>query len=74
MKISVIAKTNKKESKVEKVDEKTFIVFTKEPAKENKANLDIIFQLSEYFMVPESYITLVSGRTFKSKIFDINIK
>lgn len=73
MKITVLVKTNKKENRVEKIDNNNFVVFTKEPPKENKANLDVIFQLSEFFMVPESYIILVSGKTFKTKVFDIKI-
>lgn len=74
MKITITAKTGKKESKIEKLSDYHFIVWTKMPAKENKANEDIIRQLADYFKVSKSSIYLILGRTMKEKVFEIGIK
>lgn len=71
MKLTVIAKVGKKESKVVKINDHAFVVWTKMPAKENKANEDIVRQLAEHFNVPKSEITLLIGRTSKEKVFEI---
>jgi uncharacterized protein YggU (UPF0235/DUF167 family) len=67
--ITVIAKPNKKERKVIKINDNLYEVWTKMPAEENKANKDIIFQLAEYFNVSKSKIFLISGLKSKSKVF-----
>jgi uncharacterized protein YggU (UPF0235/DUF167 family) len=67
--ITVIAKPNKKERKVIKINDDLYEVWTKMPAEENKANKDIIFQLAEYFNVSKSKVFLISGLKSKSKVF-----
>jgi uncharacterized protein YggU (UPF0235/DUF167 family) len=67
--ITVIAKPNKKERKVIKINDSLYEVWTKMPAEENKANKDIIFQLAEYFNVSKSKVFLISGLKSKSKVF-----
>ncbi len=71
MKITVIAKVGKKEEKIIKLNNLLFEVWTKMPAKENKANEDIIRQLAQYFKIPKSRISLYLGRTQKEKVFEI---
>ncbi len=71
MKLTIIAKVGKKENKIVKINDYAFEVWTKMPAKENKANEDIIRQLSDYFDVPKSAIRLVLGKTMKEKVFEI---
>ncbi len=71
MKITVEAKVNKKEEGVEKITQGYFIVLTKAPAKDNKANLDIIRQLAEYFKVSKSRVYLLLGKSIKTKVFEI---
>jgi len=71
MKIKVIAKTGKKEEKIEVLNERELIVFTKVQPIENKANKDIVRQLAEHFSVSKSRIVLVSGKMSKIKIFEI---
>jgi len=68
MKISVIVKTNAKENKIEKIGEKEFKIFVKEPAKEGKANEAIIELLAEYFNVPRLKINIILGLKSKKKI------
>jgi len=74
MKISIIAKPNKKEEKVEKIDENEFKVFVKAAAKEGRANERISEVLAEYFGVAKSDINIVSGLNSKHKIIEIDKK
>ena len=71
MKIFVTAKTNSKREGVEKISKTEFIVRVAEPPQEGKANRAIVRALSEYFGVPQSTITLLTGLTSKNKVFDI---
>lgn len=71
MKISVVVKPNSRKEKVEK-SENCYIVSVREPPVENKANLAVIKLLSDFFDVPKSQITIVSGQKSKRKI--INLK
>jgi len=71
MKITVIAKTKKKENKVIKVDDTTYKVYVKEAPEEGKANKAILKLLAEYFNVPKANIQLLLGETSKQKVFVI---
>jgi len=71
MKISVIVKTNAKENKVERINEKEFKIFVKEPAKEGKANKAIIKLLTEYFNVSRLKINIVLGLKSKKKVIEV---
>lgn len=73
MKINVWVKTNTKSERVEKTGKNQFKIWTKEPAKENKANLAIIKIISRIYKIPKSSISLVRGRKSREKIFEINI-
>lgn len=72
MKLSVTIKPNSKQEKVEKT-EGGYIVYVKEPPVEGKANKAVIKLLSEYFGVPKSQITILSGMRSKQKVIEINI-
>jgi uncharacterized protein YggU (UPF0235/DUF167 family) len=71
MKLTVIVKVGKKENKIVKINDYALEVWTKMPAKENKANKDIIRQLADYLDVPKSAIRLILGKTMKEKVFEI---
>lgn len=71
MKLTIIAKVGKKEDKIVKINDYALEVWTKMPAKENKANDDIIRQLADHFNVSKSSIHLILGRTMKEKVFKI---
>jgi hypothetical protein len=71
MKIFIQVKTNKKENKVEKIDENNYQVFVKAPAKEGKANAAVIKILAQHFGVAKSKITIKSGLKSKQKIIQI---
>jgi len=72
MKISVKVKPNSKENAVEKTGEREFSVRLKAPAKEGKANEALLTALSEYFNIPKSLISIITGRRGKLKIINIS--
>jgi uncharacterized protein (TIGR00251 family) len=71
MKISVKVKANSKESRIEKIEDNLFLVHVKSPPFENKANCELIEIVSEYFNVPKSKVSIISGMNSKNKILEI---
>jgi len=71
MRVSIQAKTNKKEEKIVQLGQDTFEVWTTKSPHDNEANMDIVRILSKYFDVPKTSIRLVRGVTSKTKIFEI---
>ena len=69
MKISVKAKPNSHEQKVEKIGEQNFVVSVKEPPVNGMANRAIIKALSQYFHTPN--VRIVSGHISRNKIVEI---
>lgn len=72
MKIFVKAKPNSANEKVEKIDEKNFIVSVKEPPVNGLANKAIIKALSGFLGVHQTRIKITSGHTSKQKIIEIH--
>lgn len=72
MKIIVKAKPGAKQDKIEKIDESNYTVWVKAPAKDGKANKEIIKLLSEYFNTSSIYVEIVSGHMARTKIIKIN--
>lgn len=72
MKISVKAKPNSHEEKVEKVSDVEFIVSVKEPPVQGLANEAIMRALAEYFGISKYQVRIVSGRTLRQKIIEIS--
>ncbi len=71
MKISIQVKTNSKESRVEEIGPHRFQVNVKSPPHENKANREAIEVLAEYFRLPKSRLSIVSGLKSKQKIVSL---
>jgi len=71
MKISVKVKPNSRESRVENLGEKRFLVAVKAPPQEGRANREVVEILATYFCVPKSQIALVGGLKSKQKIVEI---
>lgn len=71
MNIHIRVKTKARTSKVEKVDDTHFIVWTHTAPEKGKANHDIIKQLSAYFDVSQSRILITSGHTSRNKTVSI---
>ena len=72
MRITVLVKAGRKESKIEKLSDNSFSVWVKEKPQDGKANYAVREALAEHFNIPRSRVTLVSGETSKTKLFDIS--
>lgn len=73
MKLTIHVKPNKKEEWVEKISNTEFVVYTKKPATEGKANEDTVRQLAEYFKIPKSNVSIKTGKTSKIKRIEIEV-
>ena len=71
MKIEILVKTGKKESKVEPLGEGRYRVFLQSKPIENKANFVLLEVMSEYFQIPISKVEFVSGRKSTRKILKL---
>jgi hypothetical protein len=72
MKIFVEAKPKAREEKVEKIGESHYKVWVKEPPVDGKANMAVMKALIKYFDIKWVDITLVSGFSSRTKVFEIN--
>jgi uncharacterized protein YggU (UPF0235/DUF167 family) len=68
--IKIQVKLNKQNNLVEYEDGK-YTVYTTSPARDNKANISVIEQLSDYFDVPKNCITIKRGLKSKNKVIEI---
>ena len=68
--LHIIVKANSKESKVV-FENDIYYVYTKSPAKEGKANDEVISLLSEYLDVSKVDINIKKGKKSKSKWVEI---
>lgn len=73
MKISVEVKPNARVNIVEEIGKNQFLVKVKAPPKENKANMELIETLSEYFKIPKSQITILTGLKSSRKVVNIGV-
>jgi|GEM_PF-335906 len=71
MKILVYVKPRSAQVGVEKIGKDQFLVRVKAPAKENKANKEVIELLSDYFKVAKSQINILKGLKSRQKIVAI---
>lgn len=71
MQITVFAKTNTKENKVEQITDSGYKVSVTVAPKKGLANNKIIDLLAEYFDTSKTQITLKNGTSSKVKIFEI---
>lgn len=71
MRISILTKPKSKKEFVKKISDFTYRVAVKEEAKEGKANRAVVESLAEYFNVPKSSISIISGENIKQKIVEI---
>ncbi len=55
-------------------DASKFVVHTTQPPDKGKANEAIVKLLAEHFRVPQSRVTLVTGLTSRTKMFDIDVE
>jgi len=72
MKLSVMAKPNAKECKVEKVSDDSFRVWVKEPPNQGEANTAVLKALAQYFGASLSQFKILSGHQSKKKTVGYN--
>jgi len=48
-------------------------VYTMEPRENNRANIDVMKQISKYYGVPSTSIKIKSGQRSKNKIVEIDV-
>lgn len=71
MKISVSVKTNKKQVSFQETAPMTYEAELTSPAKDNKANQQLIRIVADYYGVSTSRVSIVSGKTYKKKVLEI---
>lgn len=57
---------------VEKIDDTHFVVSVKEPPVDGKANEGVIEALAEHLCISKSSFRIVSGKSSRNKIVEIN--
>lgn len=70
MKVIIKVKPNSSQEKIEKT-ENGYLVYVKEPPVENKANQAVIKILADYFKIPKSQISILSGLKSKQKVIEV---
>ena len=68
MKIKVKVKPNSSKEEILKIKEDEYLVFLKKPAKEGKANLELLKILKKYF---RKEVKIKSGFSSREKIIEI---
>jgi uncharacterized protein (TIGR00251 family) len=71
LKIRVKVKPNARENSIIELEGGYYEVKVTAPPEKGKANARVIEMLSKHLKVPKSKITLISGETFKEKVFEI---
>lgn len=70
MLLEIFVKSNSKESKVI-CKNNIYYIYTKSPAKEGKANKEIVKLLSKYLDMPKSNIFIKKGLKSKIKLIEV---
>ena len=65
-------KPNSREAEVKKISEKEYVVKVKSPAREGRANEELIDLLSDFLRISKSNIEITSGFKSRKKIIYIN--
>ena len=71
MRICVKARPKSKKVYIKKIDSLNYVVAVAEVAEGGIANKAIIASLSNYFKIPQSSIILISGQSFRKKVFEL---
>lgn len=71
MKISIKVKPSAKQEKIEDLGGNNFIVWVREPAKENKANFAVLEAIAKHFSVGISRVRFLSGVKSREKVIEV---
>lgn len=69
VKVSAGAKTEK----IEELEPGVFKIRVQEPPEKGKANARVASLLAEHFKIPRSKVFLMSGASYREKIFSIDL-
>lgn len=72
MNIFVKVKPKAREDNVQKIDDSHYVVHTNQAPEKGKANAGVIRLLAKYFSVPQSKISILSGKTSRNKVVSIH--
>lgn len=67
--LSIKVKPNSKKQSIEKISETNYLINLKQPAQDNKANLELIKLLKKHF---KKDIKIIKGHQSKNKIIEVN--
>jgi len=71
MRIKVKVKPNANKNELKEISTGFFEARVSVPPEKGKANQRVIELLAKHFKVPKSAVSLISGHTFKEKVFEI---
>ena len=72
MKITVHTKPGAREAYVKELGDASYEVAVKEPPVQGRANIAIIGAIAEHFHIPREKVRILTGRTSRRKIVEIN--
>jgi uncharacterized protein len=72
VKIRVKVKPNARENSIIELEDGYYEVKVTVPPEKGKANGRVIELISKYLKISKSKITLISGETFKEKVFEVD--
>jgi len=70
-KIKVKVKPNSAKNSIENFENNMYLVYLKEPAENNRANIELINMLSKYFGVPVGRIKIKFGTSSSEKTIEL---
>lgn len=71
MKLLIRVEAQSKKTEITQLGERCYKIKTTKPAKEGKANADVIAILAEHFKIPKSDVEIISGHRNKEKMIEI---
>jgi uncharacterized protein len=72
MEIELKVKTKAKQEKIEKINEKSFIVWVKEAPEKGKANQAVIKVVAKFLKISQNNIKILRGKASSHKILEID--
>ncbi|MBI2630093.1 DUF167 domain-containing protein [Candidatus Pacearchaeota archaeon] len=69
--INVKVKPNSSKKEIESFGNNRYLIYLKEPAENNRANIELINMLSKYFGIPVGRIKIKLGLTSNEKVIEL---
>lgn len=71
LRLSVTVKPQSKQQELKEIGAGQFVASVRAPAREGKANQELIELLAHYFSVPKSSVRITQGQTGRRKLIEI---